>query len=203
MRARYLLAAVFVIGLAACPVRAEEQAKPAGDAAAEQEMMKKWQEAATPGEAHKRLESLVGNWSHTVRWSMTPDEKPTESKGTNTNTMILGGRFLKQETQGEAMGQPFEGLGISGYDNVRKEYNSVWIDSMGTGMMTGTGQFDAAQNAITEKGEFSCPITGNQHMIYRSVWKIIDPNHYTYEMYTAAPDGKEFRSMDIAYERVQ
>jgi hypothetical protein len=34
------------------------------------------------------------------------------------------------------MGMPFEGLGYTGYDNVKKQYFGTWIDSMSTGIMT-------------------------------------------------------------------
>ena len=43
--------------------------------------------------------------------------------------MILDGRFLHQEFNGEMMGSPFIGIGITGYDNGSKQYVSNWMDS--------------------------------------------------------------------------
>ena len=42
------------------------------------------------------------------------------------------------------MGQPFTGIGVTGYDNHAKKYLSTWIDSMGTGIfsMEGTASMD-------------------------------------------------------------
>ena len=48
--------------------------------------------------------------------------------------MLLDGRFLQQEFTGEMMGQPFSGVGINAYDNLRKRYVTTWIDTMGTGI---------------------------------------------------------------------
>jgi hypothetical protein len=197
MRLQVIFGALLVSTLSGAPARAD-QSQADKDA-----MMAKWQQSATPGEYHKKLEPFIGTWNHTVRWQMSPEEAPTESKGTNVNTWILGGRFLQQSTTGQALGQPFEGIGITGYDNVRQEYTSIWIDSMGTGMMQSTGQYDLQAQAINEAGTYSCPMTGNKQVASRGVWKLVDADHYTYEMYTPGPDGKEFRSMEIAYARAQ
>ena len=173
----------------------------AENAAMDPAKMAEAKKMGAPGENHKKFESLVGNWTNTSTRKMTPDAAPMTSTGTNTNKMILGGRFLQQDFKGEAMGEAFEGTGISGYDNVKKEFTSIWMDNMMTGIMVSTGQYDASSNAITEKGTFSCPMTGEKDKEFRSVWKIIDENNYTYEMYGKGPDGHEFKNMEIVYKR--
>ena len=165
------------------------------------EMMAKWQQNATPNENHKVLEPLIGNWSHAVKWRTKPDGEFTETTGNNINEWILGGRFLRQTVTGMNMGQPFEGLGITGYDNVKQEYNSVWMDSMGTGMMIATGKFDGATSTISETGTFSCPITGEKDMPFRSEWNITGPDGYTYAMYATTPEGTEYKAMEAFYTR--
>ena len=160
-----------------------------------------------PGDAHKTLEAFAGKWNYTVQHRMAPDAPAMEMKGKTVNRMIMGNRFLQQEAKGQAMkGQKmpaFEGMGLTGYDNVRKEYTTTWVDNMNTGMMTSTAQFDAAKNALTEKGTFSCPMTGKRNMNFRSVWTLVDKNKYTYEMFTKDEKGKEFKAMEIAYTRTK
>jgi hypothetical protein len=177
----------------------KEEMKGPGMGADHDAMMAKWQEMSTPNENHKALDVLVGHWDHSLKWWMSPDAPPDESTGTTQTTWILGGRFIKHMAQGTSMGQPFEGMGIIGYDNGKKEYNMVWIDNMGTGFMTASGQYDPASKTFTEKGQISCPIKGQ--MPFRGVTKIIDNDHYTYELYAPGEDGKEFRSMEIRYTR--
>ena len=46
-------------------------------------------------------------------------------------------------------------------------------------------------------------VTGDTASPFRGVLKWADNDHYTYEMYTRTPDGKEFRSMEIVYERAR
>jgi len=71
--------------------------------------------------------------------------------GTATISLLFEGRFLKQEIRGQMMEDqpPFEGVGFTGYDNMRQEYQAVWFDNMATGMMRGTGRFDATAKAMT------------------------------------------------------
>ena len=58
--------------------------------------------------------------------------------------MALGGRFLEERVQSSFMGQPFSGIGYTGYDNVKKKYVSTWMDNMGTMIMVMEGTPDPA-----------------------------------------------------------
>ncbi len=169
-----------------------------------QAAMEVMQQLGSPSEGHKALEPFVGTWSYTAQWWMSPEAPPESMTGTATNSLIFGGRFLKQEFRGEVQSQPpFEGIGYIGYDNIRKAYQSVWLDNMATGMMVGAGAFDAATQTLTDQGDFSCPLTGEAHRPFRAVWKVVDQNHMTYESYMRTPEGREFKSMEIHYTRAQ
>jgi hypothetical protein len=180
-----------------------EDAAPAADAK-KQEMMKKWQAAATPGENHKMLAGMAGNWKYTSKWWDAADAKPAESTGTSKIKMIMGGRFLQHETKGKAMGMPFEGMGLTGYDNVKGKFDTIWLDNMGTGMMRGTGTFDSSTKTLKDSGEYSCPISDDKTREYRSEWKIVDKNNMTYTMWgPGLEDGKEFKQMEMIFTRAK
>ena len=156
-----------------------------------------------PSDGHAVLGRFVGAWQHTVRWWLSSEAEPAMSSGTNINEWILGKRFLRQTVKGNAMGQVFEGLGITGFDNVGNEYTSVWMDSLGTGMMSAKGRYDAASNTITEPGSFSDPMTGETDRHFRGLWTLRDRDHYSYEMFVKRSDGEEFRAMQINYTRTK
>ncbi|MGH8538282.1 MAG: DUF1579 domain-containing protein [Gammaproteobacteria bacterium] len=99
-----------------------------------QGMMEVYAKLATPGEPHKLFASLAGSWTTKTKEWMEPNKPPMESTGTAEMKMLLGGRFLYQEFNGNMMGKPFSGIGIDGYDNLRKKYVTAWIDTMGTGI---------------------------------------------------------------------
>jgi len=163
------------------------------------EAMAKWQEYAMPGEGHKVMEQLVGNWDYSLKYWTSPNAPPEGSTGTNDVKWIMGKRFLEMNVKGTSMGQPFEGMGIIGFDNVKRQYVNTWIDTMGTGIMNSTGSYDAETKTITEKGEFTDPVDGV--LSYRGVTKFIDDNHFNYEMYISSPGGEEFHVMEIKYTR--
>lgn len=168
-----------------------------------EEMMKKMQEAGTPGEAHKILAEMEGEWTFTSKNWETADSKPEVGSGTSSIKMILGGRFLQQELKSKMMGMDYSGMGFTGYDNLKKEYSVIWLDSMSTGMMIATASYNAKTKTLTEKGEFSCPMTENKKSQYRADWKTIDKNNAIYTMYGKGPtgEGKEFKMMELTYKR--
>jgi hypothetical protein len=171
------------------PMTAEMEAK-----------MAKAKEAGMPGAGHAVLKPIEGNWTVKSKFWMKPGAKPALSDATSNFTWVLGGRFLRQTFKGTWGGQPFEGQGFLGYDNVAKEYVSVWMDSMSTGVVKSSGQYDKATKTISEKGTYNCPIAGVGKP-FRAEWKLVGKNSHIYTMYTKDPAGKEFKSMELRYTR--
>lgn len=169
------------------------------------EMMKAMEKAAAVGPEHKRLAAMAGKWKYKSKWWESGDAKPHESGGTSTMKMILGGRYLQHETSGNAMGMKFQGLGLLGFDNVKGEYQSVWLDNMGTGIMQATGSFDESTQTLKESGEFTCPVTKrpSKTRAYRGEWKFEGKNKMTFSMYSTGmlDDGPEFKNMEMVFTR--
>lgn len=163
--------------------------------------MEKMKALTSPSEKHKALEPFAGNWTYSGKFWMSPEAAPQEMTGTAQNRMVFGGRFLRQDFEGPWMGETFQGLGFTGYDNVKEEYVSVWLDGMSTGIMTSSGQYDAEKKMLTLSGANSCPMTGEKDRVTRSEWALVDDKHTTYTSYMAGPDGNEFKSMEINYTR--
>ena len=186
--------ALFVL---ASPVMAKDK-KPAKEMDP-QAMMEVWKKLAMPGEPHKLFASLAGSWTTTTKEWMEPDKPPTESTGTAEMKMLLDGRFLYQEYNAQMMGQPFSGVGIDAYDNMTKKYVTAWIDTMGTGIFMMEGTASADGKTVTLKG--SHPGPGGGKMTHRAVWKIVDNNTQTFDMYGAHQGGKEMKVLEITYNR--
>jgi Protein of unknown function (DUF1579) len=200
----------FLICLTACSTNSmskkaterndDAHAKMSGGALSEEQMQSAWKKAATPTAEHAFLKEFVGNWKTTTKWWMAPDSKPEVTKGRAVNTMELGGKFLRQSFKGSMMGHPFSGIGYTGYDTVNKEFTSVWMDSMSTAMMTSTGSYNPTTKALTLVGEASCPmVEGKIHV--RMVERVVSANKHIFEFYSPAPNGGEFRSLEIEYIR--
>ncbi len=166
-----------------------------------QAMMEMYKKLAAPGEPHKLFASLAGSWTTKSKEWMEPDKPPTESTGTAEMKMLLDGRYLYQAYTGHMMGQPFSGIGIDAYDNITGKYVTAWMDTMGTGIfiMEGTASDDG--RTITLNG--SHPEPGGGQMTHRAVWKIVDNNTHTFDMYGTHHGGKEIKFMEIIYTRKQ
>jgi hypothetical protein len=57
-----------LVGIAGFASPAQEKAKK--KLPSQEEMMKRWQESVTPGDAHKKLEAFVGSWDSEVKMWM-------------------------------------------------------------------------------------------------------------------------------------
>ena len=164
-----------------------------------QDEMKAMMAYSTPGDNHKMLGKMAGTWSAAVTFWMQPGAAPMTSTATAVNEMIMGGRYLQSKNTGTMMGQPFEGLGITGYDNAKKIFIATWVDNFGTGILTMNGKWDDAGKAIVFTGTEVDPATGKE-MSYRQVVRNPDDNTQIMEMYNTM-GGQEFKSMEIKYVR--
>jgi len=165
--------------------------------------MQKWMELAQPGEHHEVLKKMVGTWNAKTKMWMDPSAPPMESTGTYEAKLLLGGRYLAGHYKGEAMGQPFEGIDIFGYDNLKKKFVDNWIDTMGTGFTYSEGTINEAGDVITMRGEMPNPMDDSM-MYSRNVTRLVDANTIRIEMYHAfSKDGEYVKSMEIEYTRAK
>ena len=176
--------------------------KPAGDAPAgpSPEETAAWMKYMAPGEQHQKMAAQAGDWSVATKvWMAGPGTPPTESTATAKFRMILGGRFQVMDYTGDMMGMPFEGMAISGYDNATKEYCSIWVDSMGTGMYHSRGKADE-KGVVHTSGKMTEP-SGNQ-MDVREVVTHKDKDTMHFAMFSKDPKtGQESQFLDLTYTR--
>ena len=168
----------------------------------EQEMQKKWMEYSTPGPNHKYLESFIGEWEAEGKMWMDAGSQPIPSKAEMKGKMILGGRYYKYSYKSNFMGMPMLGLSIIGYDNFNKEFFTLWIDNMGTGMFTTRGTLDKTGKIRTETGLWDDIMSGGKNKV-KIITRTIDEDKFIFEMYMSGGSygDKEFKSMEITYTR--
>lgn len=168
---------------------------------AQSEEEKAWMAYMTPGDVHQMIAKSDGEWSADITMWMDPNQPPTNTQGTTTNKMILGGRYQESVHKAKMMGMDFEGHGVLAYDNKKKIFQSSWVDNMGTGIMNTEGAWDDASKSITFLGKTVDPITGND-MGVKEIFRFVDDNHHTMEMYMVQ-NGKEMKTMEIKFTRKQ
>lgn len=160
--------------------------------------------AGTPGKMHQHLAQDVGKWQGKTTMWMFAGAEPTTGQCSFTILPLMDGRFFKTEMSGEMPGMgPFNGLGITGFDNVTQQFVSTWIDNQGTGIANGTGQLSDDGKTMTWDFTYNCPVT-KKPTVLRQVETTIGPDSKVFEMFGRNPKtGDEFKMMRIEYTRQQ
>ena len=179
----------------------KEAAAPPEMSAEEKAMMEAFAKAGAPGDVHATLAKMEGNYDLVIKSWDKPGGEPIVEKGTGSRKMVLGGRVMVEQVQSKMWGQPFEGHGMHGYDNVSGKHWATWNDSMSTGVMISEGDCDDKGNC-SFTGSWNDPITkGKTIARMKSSWP--NANTQLFEMHAPGPDGKEFKMMEITYTRKQ
>jgi hypothetical protein len=194
MTSRFLVAAALLALTAGAP-QADDKKPAAPDM---QAMMAAMMKHATPGEHHKLYEKLVGKWTYTGQFFM--GDTPTPFAGRAERKMILDGRFMTDHVFGDPP-MVFEGMGWSGYDNHKKKYVYVWIDSMTTSLMTGEGTYDPATKTLTMTSEGFDPAAG-AIIKGKDTTKFVSDDEVHHTFYKVV-EGKEIKTMEMKYQRAK
>ena len=198
MRSR-ILAATLVAACTATLAFAEDPKPKTAPGQAEMEAMMK---AATPGDAHKKLNAMAGTWDAKVKFWAAPGAAPQESTGTSVNEWVLGGRWLQQKFESSMMGAPFSGIGYTGYDNIRQTYVGTWMDTMSTSFMNSSGGAGADPSGKTWNFTATMldPVSGEPTNADEKM-TMVDADHHVWEMWAPGPDGRNYKMMEITYSR--
>jgi len=189
---RLILLAAFIVAISGNLQAQEKMSK--------EQMQKACDAYATPGDMHKMMAKNVGVWAGEATMWMDPMSPPSKGKGTATIKMIDGGRFQHTQHMGTMNGKPFEGYSITGYDNMKKVFQDVWIDNMGTGIMYMEGTWDPTGKMIHFKGKGVDPVSGKETMVRKEI-TLIDDNTQKMEMYMTMPGMQEMKTMEAMLKR--
>ena len=178
---------------------AKKDAAPPKMTAEQKAMMEAFARAGAPGAAHARMAKMAGSYDLELKSWEKAGSEPTVEKGTATRKMTLDGRVLVEMVDSKVYGQPFQGHGMHGFDNVTGKHWATWNDSMSTGVMVSEGDCDD-KGTCSFSGSWNDPITKAKttaHM--KSRWS--DASTEVFEMHGPGPDGNEFKMMEITYRK--
>ena len=165
-------------------------------------MMAAWASYAEVGPAHEALQERAGEWDATVKFWYAPGTPPEVSEASSTGEPIMGGRYiLERFTSTMPDGSSFEGMGLTGYDNLRHRFVAMWIDTMSSGILTAESTSYADDFSHIEfRGEAPDPVAG-RYKVQRSAEHWTDADTRVMEAWETGPDGSEMKVMEITYTR--
>jgi hypothetical protein len=172
------------------------------------EQMNAMLEQMKPGQEHRTLAALTGNWTLDVTYRMG-DGPVMKTTGVATNRMILGGRFLESSVTsknpaGPGSGDPtVESLTIYGFDRRVNRYTILGLDTMGTYSVSAEGLMEGA-NTIVMAGETLDDHAGSKEMRkYHMVLRVVDPDTYVTEIIFKFRDKPDLKLVEIVHRRVK
>jgi hypothetical protein len=154
--------------------------------------------ASNPGPEHERLAKLAGTWETSTKFE-GPGMEAEESKGESKLSVVLGGRFLREEDTGTMMGQPYTSLKFWGFNNGSKKYESVWMYTGGTAMMTMTGESKDEGKTVVYDASYVNEVGQKQEM--KITFKQVDVDHFAVTLAAVMEGAEAGPSMTTTYTR--
>ncbi len=151
------------------------------------------QEFPKPGPEHEKLKEMVGEWDAVMTMG------DMKSKATATYKSICDGMWIESDFRGSIGEAKFQGRGLDGYDQKRKKYVGVWVDSFESAPMHFEGNYDAQGKLLVMTGESLGPDGKPQK--FKNTTETKDKDHFTFKMYMVQADGQEQLAFTIDYTR--
>lgn len=196
------VAVTCALGIVSGQVSSAEQATAKGPSKAEQKaVMAEWAKLAAPGEGHKQLDYFVGTWETKLKvWLGGPGSKPVITLGTAEIDWIIGGRFLQERLQGTMMGEYFESMTLTGYDNYGNMYERTSVSTTGTNMLSMRGMRNPQTGLYTFYGEMDEP---SLKVVRRTVKYVIRILHEKKFFFTTIDlhAADDYRVVQVEYTR--
>jgi Protein of unknown function (DUF1579) len=193
---------IVLLMLLSNPINAQDQPSPEDIAA----MREQYQKLSQPGDAHKLLASLEGNWQQEIKFYPAPGAEPMYFTGKSVNSMMLGGRFLKIESKGGEGDMYMESVTIMGYDNRYGQYTTVGFDTWGTYYIVAVGEIAEDGKTIVMSGADTDPIMG-MDQVYDIIVTIESDDKYISEVVFKNEEitqgAEEFKAVEVINTKVK
>ena len=154
---------------------------------------------AAPGEEHKELAKVAGEW-HAENTYYTPQGEVV-SKDAETARVVMNGWFVETDYSGSMMGKPWKGRSVTGFDQHTKEYVVVWYSEMGSAISVHRGK-KCPKGIIHLYGQTFNPMAGKVVPSLMQMHPTDESGKHKFEMYWSN-EAKEpvTKLMSIVYTR--
>ncbi len=154
-----------------------------------------------PGDGQQYLQKMVGEWDVVKTFFPRDGGAPGVTKGTCTQRMIHGGRFLESDfVFNDANGQS-TGTGMIGYEPQTRLFTSFWIDSRSTRFSVRHSEEAFDGTKITLVGASIGPPAANARRS-RTVSVLEDNDRrLIHRQFSINPDGSERPVMQMEMTR--
>jgi hypothetical protein len=154
---------------------------------------------SSPGPEQASLAKLAGNYDRVIKF-LGPNAAGMPSfSGACKISVVLGGRFLMEESTDTVMGRTVDGLRLYGYNNATKQYEMARMYTMSTAITMMTGSSSDSGKTIDFTG--STDNAGANKSPLRAKLRILSDNEFEVTMSTTGDDGKDAPFQSTSYTR--
>jgi hypothetical protein len=173
------------------------RAQPVGAEPESRALLQRWLAAHAPGEDHRRLDVLAGEWTLAGWWraGAAPDGPRSALSGEVDAAWILDGRFLEVRCRGTTEGLAYTGLQLLGYNVLAHCYQLIVLESTTTVINEFTGVFDEKTGSIVFTGTIADPAASGS---YRGVLELGAGRH-VFKGFNVTGDGREIQVSEYVY----
>ncbi|MGC4059215.1 MAG: DUF1579 family protein [Chitinophagaceae bacterium] len=150
---------------------------------------------------HHMLMTTAGHWQLEMKvWSSPKSQEVMTSLFECDTRPMAEGRFLVSEIRGMSGNMMYEAQSVMGYNATTQKFERLWFDNLSSGMLLLEGTYDDASKKINFTGATTDPRT-HERIPMRQVLHLADPAKIVLEVFLQFKEGKEFKSMEINYNR--
>lgn len=154
---------------------------------------------SSPGPEQASLAKLAGNYDRVIKF-LGPNAAGMPSfSGTCKISVVLGGRFLMEESTDTVMGRTVDGLRLYGYNNATKQYEMARMYTMSTAITMMSGSSSDGGTTIDFTG--STDNAGASKSPLHAKLRIVNGDGFEVTMSTTGDDGKDAPFQSTTYTR--
>jgi len=150
-----------------------------------------------PTGEHKELLDSCGTFDVKGEMWMAPGAPPQPFTATAVREAILGGKYVRETFHSTFAGMPLEGMLLQGYDTVRGQYVTIWMDNFSPVPSIGYGE-KAEDGSLVSWSEDPDPGSGELKKT-KSVTRGLEDGTVQMEQFDVASDGTETKAMRLVY----
>lgn len=144
-----------------------------------------------PTAEHRVLLGMVGTYEGQTETWFDPEKEPERTTSRARVESLLGGRFVRMDYQGTAMGAAHAGQMIIGFHRDAAVYELTWIDSFHTGTATMVSTGAANGEVINVLGSY---VAGGERWGWRTTLRSHE-GALVIEAFNITPAGDESRAI--------
>ena len=148
---------------------------------------------------HTSLAKLAGEYDRVVKFVGQQGAMAQPSSGASKFSIVLGGRFVLEESHDVVFGKPVDGLRIYGYNDATKQYEMARMYTMSNAITMMKGASSDGGKTIEFNKETDTR-AGNG-MLLRAHFRQTDEDHFSVTMSTTGADGKDAPFQETDYTR--